>query len=62
MESKPRCLDRDRFTTEILPKLRDVSGTAMARATGLSVSYCVKIKGGERIPHPRWWASLAALR
>lgn len=56
----PEPVDRERFAREIAPGLAQISARAMARATGLSVSYCVGIKRGERVPHPRWWEILAA--
>jgi hypothetical protein len=45
----------------ILPRLQTVSAGTMARATGLSVSYCAEIKRGKWVPHPRWWPQLVDL-
>ena len=30
----------------------------LAKATGLSISYCALIRRGERVPHPRHWRAL----
>ena len=46
------------FMSDIAPGLASTSALAIARATGLSASYCGEIKRGERVPHPRWWAAL----
>jgi hypothetical protein len=54
-------VDRERFAIEIAPMLAEMSARAIARATGLSVTYCAAIKRGERVPHPRWWLLLRAL-
>lgn len=57
-EQENPLVDRDSFAAEIAPKLVELSARAIARATGLSVSYCAAIKRGERVPHPRWWDAL----
>jgi hypothetical protein len=49
------------FKDEILPRLADVTIATMARATGLSVRQCSRIRRGEQVPHPRHWASLGEL-
>jgi hypothetical protein len=54
----PEPVDRELFAREVAPRLQSLSARALARATGLSVSYCAKVKGGERVPHPMWWAKL----
>jgi hypothetical protein len=54
-------LDPEAFRLEVLPRLEGVSVTAMRKATGLSLAYCAQIKKGQRVPHPSYWASLAAL-
>lgn len=33
----------------------------IAAATGLSLSYCRRLKRGEVTPHPMWWEALRAL-
>lgn len=58
---KPATVDVDLFRTEIQPKLSLVSATAIARATGLSVGHCAKIKRGEVVPHPMWWAAISSV-
>ncbi len=49
------------FRLEILPHLRYVPLTTMARVTGFSLSYCSYIRRGERIPHPRHWEAFRVL-
>lgn len=46
---------------DVLAGLASVSLGAMRRATGLSLTYCAQIKKGQRVPHPSYWAPLAAL-
>jgi CRISPR-associated endonuclease Cas1 len=50
------------FQRDIWPKLQHVSLNALMQATGLSLRYCWLIRRGERIPHPRHWATFRALR
>lgn len=50
------------FASEIAPLLRDFPVRALVDATGLSAHYCSLIRLGKRIPHPRHWKALAALR
>jgi CRISPR-associated endonuclease Cas1 len=57
----PGRVDPRLFTNEVLPKLDGLSARAVARATGLSVGHCARIKRGERVPHPRWWLLLDTL-
>lgn len=54
----PQQVDCAWFASEVVPKLQDLSANALARATGLSVSHCAKVKKGERVPHPMWWEAL----
>jgi CRISPR-associated endonuclease Cas1 len=49
---------REVFVHEILPALRSVPIRAMADATGLTRSYCSKIRKGLCVPHPRHWEAL----
>jgi CRISPR-associated endonuclease Cas1 len=56
----PEPVDREWFLAEVAPNLLSVSARALARATGLSVSHCAKVKKGERVPHPMWWAKFAS--
>ncbi len=53
--------DAEQFVFGILPGLQRVSANTMARATGLSVGYCAKIKQSQQIPHQRHWPTLVAL-
>lgn len=57
----PEPADRTMFQREVLPRLQCVSARGLSRATGLSVAYCAQVKRGERVPHPRWWATLESL-
>jgi len=50
-------LDLSAFDREILPLIRNVSLTELARATGLSRRYVSVIRRGEKVPHPRHWTS-----
>jgi hypothetical protein len=53
--------DAQEFRLRILPKLRAVTIPEMMRVTGLSSSYCWRIRRGERILHPMYWESLRSL-
>ena len=35
-----------------------LSAPAIARATGLSVGYCRRVKAGVVTPHPMWWEAM----
>jgi hypothetical protein len=50
------------FRTQILPGLARVPVERIARETGLSLAHAWRIRKGERVPHPRFWRTLAALR
>jgi hypothetical protein len=52
--------DPEAFRREILPKLRDVSISALMQATGLSRSYCAAVRSGKKTPHVRHWDALKA--
>jgi hypothetical protein len=49
------------FRTEILPWLVGIPVARIARETGLSTIQAWYIRRGERVPHPRFWAVLAAI-
>jgi hypothetical protein len=49
------------FKCEIGPKLQAYPLKAIARATGLSLTACSRIRSGTKIPHPRHWATLQKL-
>jgi hypothetical protein len=53
--------DREWFEREIVPRLQSYPLNAIARATGLSLAACSRIRGGSQVPHPRHWDSLLAL-
>ena len=50
--------DPTEFERDILPGLVDLSARELARRTGLSASYCGRIKQGHVVPHPMWWEKL----
>lgn len=52
--------DRDWYLREVLPGLRGLSLTAIARAVGVSTATASRMRAGWCL-HPRWWASLALL-
>ncbi len=51
----------ERYQTEILPRLAALPLSALAAATGLSLSACSRIRSGKLTPHRRHWAALLAL-
>ena len=53
--------DEARFKREIGPRLQDFPLNAIARATGLSLAACSRIRAGAQVPHPRHWDGLLAL-
>jgi hypothetical protein len=57
-EEKP---DPTVFRAEILPGLAEIPVARIARETGLSTVQAWYIRRGERIPHHRFWPTLAAL-
>jgi hypothetical protein len=53
--------DRAWFMREILPKLDAFSLKEIAKATGLSLTACSRIRAGSRVPHARHWDALLVL-
>ena len=53
--------DRAFFEREVVPKLQSYPLNAIARATGLSIAACSRIRAGAQVPHPRHWDGLLAL-
>lgn len=49
------------FAEEVLSGLLQVPVPVMMEATGLSESYCYRIRRGEVTPHPRHWQNLRSL-
>ena len=49
------------FKREIVPKLDAFSLREIARATGLSLAACSRIRAGAKVPHPRHWDSFLVL-
>ena len=57
----PSQRDEAWFKREIAPKLDGYSLSQIAKATGLSLAACSRIRAGTRVPHPRHWDALIAL-
>jgi hypothetical protein len=55
-----KVVDLTVFEREILPSIHGVPLSRLVKATGLSLRYCSQIRRGEKVPHPRHWAALAA--
>jgi CRISPR-associated endonuclease Cas1 len=53
--------DETWFKREIAPKLDAFSLGEIAKATGLSLAACSRIRAGARVPHPRHWQGLLRL-
>jgi hypothetical protein len=51
----------EQFHAEVVPRLRSFPISALALATGLSVSACSRIRRGLLTPHPRHWDTLTSL-
>lgn len=51
----------DYYRENILPKLVTVTVAEIAEATGLSASYCGRIRRGTQMPRARWWGALERL-
>jgi hypothetical protein len=58
--SQPTWLSEQLYSEKIQPLLAQVSGTAIARAIGVTCAYGSWIREGYR-PHPRRWLALAEL-
>jgi hypothetical protein len=54
----PERADPDVFRRDVLPGMQSTSLGELVRRTGLSVSYCARIRRGEEVPHERWWVVL----
>ncbi len=46
------------FKREVVPRLQGFPLNAIARATGLSLAACSRIRGGSQMAHPRHWEAL----
>ena len=53
--------DEASFKREIVPKLDAFSLRAIAKATGLSLAACSRIRAGAKVPHARHWGALREL-
>ncbi|HEY1884237.1 MAG TPA: hypothetical protein VGG51_14505 [Candidatus Cybelea sp.] len=49
------------FMREVVAKLNHLTLNAIAKATGLSLAACSRIRAGKRAPHPRHWDAVVAL-
>ena len=49
------------FTREVLPGLAAYALNKIARATGLSLAACSRIRSGSQVPHARHWKALLLL-
>ncbi len=49
------------FLREVVPKLDAFTLAEIAKATGLSLAACSRIRAGARVPHPRHWDALTGL-
>ena len=58
--SQPAWLTEGFYSEKIQPLLAQMSGTAIARAIGMSLAYGSRIRADKR-PHPRHWQALARL-
>lgn len=57
----PAQRDEAWFKREIAPKLQGYPLNMIARATGLSLAACSRIRAGSQSPHQRHWGALIAL-
>jgi hypothetical protein len=55
---KPERPDPEVYRRDVSPRVGQMSLKASAKATGLSVSYCARVRRGALTPHPRWWEAL----
>ena len=53
--------DPDYYREKIWPKLARFTPAEIAEATGLSASYCKRIRLGTRMSPVRWWQALETL-
>ena len=58
--TQPAWLTEKFYSEKIQPLLAQMSGTAIARAIGVTCAYGSRIRGGSQ-PHPRHWQALAQL-
>jgi hypothetical protein len=49
------------FLRQVTPRLDGFTLAQIAKATGLSLAACSRIRAGARIPHPRHWKAFLAL-
>jgi CRISPR-associated endonuclease Cas1 len=49
------------FQREILPRLQEIPLRQMAKATGLSITYCSHIRSARLVPHARHWDTFRQL-
>ena len=56
----PGKADPEFYRREVHPVVQGMSLKAIQKATGLSLPSCGRIRGGEQVPHRRWWSVLGA--
>jgi hypothetical protein len=54
--------DTNAFATDVLPNIQGISLTRLSKASGLSLSYCSKIRQGLVVPHPMHWDAFGLVR
>jgi hypothetical protein len=57
----PTWLDEKYYLTEIQPRLRQITLSALASKLGISIPYAVEVRSARRVPHKRHWQALAQL-
>jgi hypothetical protein len=57
----PSQRDEAWFKREVAPKLDAFALKEVAKATGLSLAACSRIRAGAKVPHPRHWDRMLAL-
>jgi len=57
----PNWLTRDVYVNQVQPALASVAKSRIRSALGVSEPYSSDIQAGKRVPHPRYWQTLAGL-
>jgi len=60
VSARPSWLTEGFYSEKLQPRLSEMTGTAIARAIGVTYAYGSRIRQGER-PHERHWLALASL-
>ena len=56
-----KVIDRQKYETEILPSIRNLSIPALMAATALSQHYCWQVRTGRKRLHPMHWDAVMRL-